>query len=259
MALVPTDLKAVLDTLQGVFQRYPRGITVAALASAITVPWLRRNYNQYIEIGPGGLPYNTFGWLIALSLSLFGRETVSTAIYDKDPNKETYLKDPASIPERRGLRPQTGWHVFPQRQLTKFSPKSVRQPLLDIFNKLGKANPGLVEIANSRFEKHHDAIVIASSRPSPHKVADHARREITHIHQEKDFSLHAILAPQDCKLLIERGWAERHPLANSVAPSLGLPKEYLLIYSPRDVEELEMVERIIVAAIGFQTGSREVN
>lgn len=38
-----------------------------------------------------------------------------------------------------------------------------------------------------------------------------------------------------------------------------ISKEYLLIYAPRDDEELSMVERIIVASIGFMTNSREVN
>jgi hypothetical protein len=53
--------------------------------------------------------------------------------------------------------------------------------------------------------------------------------------------------------VIERGWGERHPLSGKI-----LPSEYLLIYAPRDEEELGIVERIILAAIAYNTNTRDV-
>ena len=37
-----------------------------------------------------------------------------------------------------------------------------------------------------------------------------------------------------------------------------LAKEYLAIYTPRDDEELKIVEAIMRASIGYMTGSRDV-
>ncbi len=56
--------------------------------------------------------------------------------------------------------------------------------------------------------------------------------------------------------MIERNWGERHKLSG--AKILGLPKEYIWIYAPRDEEELEVVEKILTASIGFMTGSGNV-
>jgi hypothetical protein len=53
--------------------------------------------------------------------------------------------------------------------------------------------------------------------------------------------------------MIERGWSERHPLSGKV-----LPEEYLMIYAPRDDEELSVVGHIILAAIGHSTNNRDV-
>lgn len=53
--------------------------------------------------------------------------------------------------------------------------------------------------------------------------------------------------------VIERGWGERHPLSGTPV----IPKEYLLIYAPRDQEELDVVERVFVASIGYMTGHRD--
>lgn len=38
--------------------------------------------------------------------------------------------------------------------------------------------------------------------------------------------------------VIEKGWGERHPLSGVVSV---LPKEYLILYAPRDEEELQVV------------------
>jgi hypothetical protein len=54
--------------------------------------------------------------------------------------------------------------------------------------------------------------------------------------------------------VIDQGRGERHPLSGSLL----LVKEYLTIYTPRDDEELSMVEAITRASIGYMTGSRDV-
>lgn len=54
--------------------------------------------------------------------------------------------------------------------------------------------------------------------------------------------------------MIDQGRGERHPISGSHL----LVKEYLTIYTPRDDEELEIVEAILRASIGYMTGSRDV-
>jgi len=50
--------------------------------------------------------------------------------------------------------------------------------------------------------------------------------------------MHMIFGPSDARTVIEKGWGERHPLSG-VYP--GLPVTYLMIYAPRDQEEVAMV------------------
>ena len=53
--------------------------------------------------------------------------------------------------------------------------------------------------------------------------------------------------------VIDQKRGERHPVSGSL-----LVKEYLTIYTPRDDEELKIVEAIVRASIGYMTGSRDV-
>lgn len=61
----------------------------------------------------------------------------------------------------------------------------------------------------------------------------------------------------NARLVIERGWGERQALSG-VCRLIPLSKEYLLIYAPRDEEELSVIERIMAASIGFMTNSHDV-
>ncbi|KAJ6544773.1 hypothetical protein DFH09DRAFT_1172693 [Mycena vulgaris] len=243
-----------MDALISHLHRHPRAVTLAALTAAGT-PWVVDNYRKFLTLGKSGLtPLGPLGWLIALSLTAFGRETVSTAEYGKNANQARWLERPV---ERRGARPTVGWHCVPHRQLDRLPTDDMAKRLEAVFAKHAAANPDLVQIDPcSPHEKLDPGMVIHPAVASPHKEADQALREIAHIHPT-DHSLHVILSPADCKTAIELGWAERHPLSG-VSRFLPLPASYLLVYAPRDEEELEVVERIIVASMGYMTGSRSI-
>jgi hypothetical protein len=125
-----------------------------------------------------------------------------------------------------------------------------------VFNKHAAANQNLVQITLSPHEKTVPAMIIHPDIPSPHKDAVQALREITHIHPV-DHSMHVVLSPADSKTVIDLGWAERHPLSGR-SRFIPLPSTYLLVYAPRDEEELNIVEQIFVASMGYMTGSRSV-
>ena len=84
-------------------------------------------------------------------------------------------------------------------------------------------------------------------------------REVTHIHQVTDYSAHVILAPKDALKVLQSGWGQLHGLAG-VKP-LGrklLPKEYVLLYAPRNDAEIEHVLGIMRASIGYMSQSEEM-
>ena len=74
------------------------------------------------------------------------------------------------------------------------------QKVQKLIPKYAKANPSLVTITLSPHEKLNDALVIHPDRPAPHRVATAVRREILHIHEGTDWSIHCLLSPLDCKL-----------------------------------------------------------
>ncbi len=66
-------------------------------------------------------------------------------------------------------------------------------------------------------------------------------REFAHLHPPQDGSLHAALPPDIVKTAIANGWAERHPLAGR----FGLPENVVMIYGPRDDDELRIVLELL--------------
>ncbi|KAJ7158863.1 hypothetical protein C8R46DRAFT_1110605 [Mycena filopes] len=241
-----------LAKCDALLHRHPRTVILATLA-ALGAPWVVDNYRRYLALGKSALtPLGPFGWLLALSLTAFGRETVSTKEYEST-EATSWLETPV---ERRGVRPEIGWHCVPHRQLDRIPSEEVAKRLDAIFEKHVEANPTLVQVVVSPHEKLDPGMVIHPDIASPHKDAVQALREIAHVHPA-DHSLHVVLSPADSKTAIDLGWAERHPLSG-VSRILPLPNNYLLVYAPRDEEELDVVERIIVASIGYMTGSRSV-
>ncbi|KAF7330470.1 hypothetical protein MVEN_02486300 [Mycena venus] len=244
-----------MDTtkIEALIHRNPRSVVLAAIA-AVGAPWVVGNYLKFLALGKSGLsPLGPLGWIIAVTLTAFGRETVSTAEYEKASIKERWLETPV---ERRGARPLTGWHCVPHRQIDRMPTDEIAKRLKAIFEKHVAANPNLVQTTLSPHEKTVPGMIIHPDIPSPHKDAIQGLREIAHIHPI-DHSLHVILSPADSKTAIDLGWAERHPLSG-VSRFLPLPSGYLLVYAPRDEEELEVVERILVASMGYMTASRSV-
>lgn len=112
-----------------------------------------------------------------------------------------------------------------------------------------------VVVRTSVLEKAGDALLIADHITTPHSIAGKTKREIAHVHAgvgSGEYSMHMCLGPVDCKEVITKKWGERMSLAGSF-----VPHEYLIIYTPRTKEELEVVKTIVNAAIVFMTGDRE--
>jgi hypothetical protein len=76
-------------------------------------------------------------------------------------------------------------------------------------------------------------------------------REFAHIHPMPDGSLHAALPPDVAQEAVEKGWAEQHPVAR-----MGyIPQNVVMIYAPRDAEEIEVVAGLLVEAYRHAGGT----
>ena len=73
-------------------------------------------------------------------------------------------------------------------------------------------------------------------------------REFAHIHP--DGSLHLSLPPERAREAVEKGWAEPHPIASYIGID-GM----VMLYTPLDQEELEVVFQLIVESYTFVAGN----
>ncbi len=76
-------------------------------------------------------------------------------------------------------------------------------------------------------------------------------REFAHIHPQPDGgSLHLRLPAVDAQEVVDQGWGEYHPFAlDGTIPNL------VMVYAPRDAEDLDVVKTIIEASIEFATSA----
>jgi len=72
-------------------------------------------------------------------------------------------------------------------------------------------------------------------------------REFAHIHP--DGSLHITLSPERAREAIASGWAEMHPIAEQIGN-----EGMVLVYTPMDMEELDIIFQLIVDSYNFVTG-----
>ncbi|KAH7116697.1 hypothetical protein B0J11DRAFT_583412 [Dendryphion nanum] len=242
-----------------------RAASISTVGLAVLVSLAISDYRLYLSYGPGGLPYNLGGWLVASLFRIITREQLSTRPYDNPglplANEPRFLP-PAFPPKRTSDRPLLGRHAVPQRQLNQLPDDEIRERLIDGFAQLGKKaeEKGLVEVRQSRYERHHEAMFVSSSRQW-NVVAEHTNGEITHVHAGVDGSVHVTLHPADCKAVFEAGWGQRHPLSGvdvlKKVAGFSLPVNYVLLYAPRDQAEVDIVLTMVKASIGYVTGVRD--
>ena len=91
-------------------------------------------------------------------------------------------------------------------------------------------------------------VCISDGVPLANPEAIVAGREFAHIHP--DGSLHAPLTFERAIEAVDGGWAERHPWADQTEGWQGL----VMLYTPRSLEDLDVVFQLIVESYGFVTG-----
>ena len=123
--------------------------------------------------------------------------------------------------------------------------------------RIAKANPQTLELGPSKLEGGAPALFIREEIYTPnHSSTRSSPREVFHVHCEAEGSCHAILSAADAKLVLEKGWGERHGLSGR---GLGVPLGYVMIFAPRSVEEVKIIGMVARAAACYGLEGRNVD
>ena len=144
------------------------------------------------------------------------------------------------VPKRSGFRPLTN-KKMPHSQIGMKPVPNVNAELFRrVFALPNVTNmPTVISVPGAR------ALWLDESLPLAQTVM--AGREFAHIHP--DGSLHTSLSPERGGQAIEAGWAEPHPMAFYMG-NQGL----VMLYTPRTMEELDVIFQLIVDSYNFVTG-----
>lgn len=144
---------------------------------------IRRDYLNFIALGPGGTPSTFAGYLRISYLRLFTLKDplVPPLCTRKEYPAQGYL---LHLPKRPHPRPTVAG-IAPHRQLNQKPPRYIDQKLRDALVSLVKAHPTLLRIGKSCFEKHGLGLFLSLCPTCPdsecHKVLEH--KGTTHMNQ----------------------------------------------------------------------------
>jgi hypothetical protein len=208
---------------------------------------LRRDYKAYLSLGPGGTPATPTGYLRIKILSLFAlREP-----YEPDfvhPHLRPGMLRKEDVPHRPAARPMVAG-IAPHRQTTQRAGPELFAALRQALSTLAEQPGNKLVLQTSCFEKHGTGLFSVSP------VLATCKGEICHVHPS-DGSMHMCLHPGDAKVVLEQGWGERHPLARGGWFTRFVPREFVMIYAPTSVNDIEVLLKIVCAG-AWWVGGRE--
>ena len=110
--------------------------------------------------------------------------------------------------------------------------------------------PGVEERPSAISVPGARALWLREELPTGPQEAFMIGREFAHIHPMPDGSLHASLPPEAAQEAITKDWAEQHPVAR-----MGyIPQNVVMIYAPRDAQEIEVVAGLVDEAYRYASG-----
>jgi hypothetical protein len=150
----------------------------------------------------------------------------------------------SSLPVRSGPRPQTG-PSMPHQQLNDNAPAEIQEKLFERARSLSgvRIGPSRVSVPGARAFFMEDT---SRAQPDAFMIGS----EFAHLHPSYDGSLHLVLPAEAANKVIEKGWGEIHPMARGGGRS-AVP---LMVFGPRNDEELEVVWLILQASFEFAGG-----
>jgi hypothetical protein len=151
-----------------------------------------------------------------------------------------------SFPRREGNRPATT-PTNPHMQLEQQPPDTAMR--MELARRVF-ALPDVVERRTKISVPGARALWLRDNVPTGPPEAFMIEREFAHLHPGQDQSLHMALPLDVVKTAIEAGWAEHHPVAR-----MGLiPETAVMVYAPRNQQELDVVFELVLTSYGFAGG-----
>ncbi len=229
-------------------------LTSTAIFATLFTAWVVSDFQAWKSFGTGGTPPTWSGYWRMTKLRM-GRLLSRDDLTDASPlssSGPSYL-DAASIPTREGARPQTVSRTMPQRQVPYKSgvvAPGVAERTANLAASLAAKYPDILELRRSRSEGYSaDGIYAKESLPTINAECEQQKfigTEVAHAHPAEG-SLHVWLSEADARLVVEKGWGQRFPLPGS-------PKGWIMVYTPRTMEEVDVVEKIVKAGIAWVSG-----
>ncbi|TMR25352.1 phospholipase [Nonomuraea turkmeniaca] len=158
------------------------------------------------------------------------------------------------LPERVGPRPAT-YPEIPHQQLDQIAPAELQEELWQRMIGLDHIRTGasVVSLADTRalhMNPAHAAGPAMAPAKGPATMVARESTEFAHLHGPLDGSLHLLLPERDAAEVVEKGWGEPHPVVRDGrhAPTL------VMVYGPRDEDELETVWELVRRSHAFASG-----
>jgi hypothetical protein len=240
----------MLTTTNGMFTETNMHILTVALAlilPVVTAFYVHKDYRAFLSLGPGGTPMTPLGYLKIKLLSLIClRDPLRPIAIPPHfrPQKGYFAED--ALPHRTGSKPVIQG-IAPQRQQTQRSGEGIYGCLVQKIKALAADPRNQLMERTSCFEKNSSGLF--TSIP----ITRTCGGEICHAHPS-DGSMHMTMHPADANLMIAHGWGERHPLARGGWCRRFVPREFVLVYAPRNEDEVEVMTKIIAAGIWWVSG-----
>lgn len=221
---------------------------LAILLPAMLSLW--HDYLAFLSLGPGGTPSTFSGFLRIKFLGCFALPNP----YEPAPCPRRFVDVPGylrPLPKRPPPRPCTRG-IAPHRQITQKATRADFARLSAGLEALAAGSGSAWKVGTSCFEKHGTGLF--STAPDPWR-----RRcggEICHVHPS-DGSMHMTLHPADARAVLEAGWGERHPISRGGWFERFVPGGFVMVYAPRNEDEVETALEIVRAAAWFVGGGGE--
>jgi phospholipase/carboxylesterase len=149
------------------------------------------------------------------------------------------------LPDRTGPFPSTSTNT-PQEQLTQQSMPHLQEELFARVSKLDGVGTrdSAISVPGAR------AFVVRKPGGPEDAFLVPQVGEFAHLHPSYDGSLHLALPPMLAADLLAKGWGVAHPLAGlRVTPGM------VMVFGPRDADELEVVAGIVATSHAWATGA----
>lgn len=151
------------------------------------------------------------------------------------------------LPVREGVRPTT----TPSNPHIQLNQQPVDRKIIDEL-----MNWAFTDLSNISKEPSRislpgaQAMCLSEDKMCSHCNAFIVGNEFAHFHPAPDGSMHLGLPVEDARYVIEKGWGELHPVAK-----MGyLPTNFIMLYAPRNEEEILIAQKIIYRSYQFARG-----